>query len=496
MTEAAHVPLGVLLQERARRQPSAKQLSCGTETRTVIEFHRRTNRLARGLLAMGVNSSDLVTIGLPNGIDFIEIAWACWKMGATPMPLSFRMPKDEVAAITALAEPTLIVAQPDFAAPGRLADPGSIHDQSDDEGDFDYAISPVLKAMTSGGSTGRPKLILSCAKGMAPAAPAPDDFWRILPGETAVVPGPLYHNGPFELAMRVIVNGGHLVILPRFDPEATLAAIDRHKASWINPVPTMMHRIWRLPAEVKARYDVSSLKTLWHGAAPCAPWLKQAYIDWLGPDVVREVYGSTEGTTLTAIDGNEWITHQGSVGRPVFGQIMIADDQGIPLPLGDTGEICLRPDPGTPPTYRYVGAEPRKLVDGWETMGDMGWVDEDGYLYLADRRSDMVLIGGANVYPAEIEGVIEEFPEVGSCAVIGLPDDDMGSRLHAILQAPENIDLDALQGYLRERLTSYKWPRSFEIVDEPLRDAAGKVRRTRLRDERIAFMGGASAGAR
>jgi bile acid-coenzyme A ligase len=247
-----------------------------------------------------------------------------------------------------------------------------------------------------------------------------------------------------------------------------------------------MGRIWRLPEDVRAKYDVSSLKTVWHLAAPCPPWLKEEWIRWLGADVIWELYGGTEGLATTVISGAEWLAHRGSVGRVALGGVMKAfDADGNELPLGQTGEIYMKRAEGVPATYRYVGATARTLPDGWESIGDIGWFDDEGFLYLADRRTDMILVGGANVYPAEIEAALEEHPLVASCAVIGLPDDDLGNRVHAIVQPRGELTSEELQGHLADRLVIYKRPRSFEFVSEPLRDDAGKVRRTALRDERI-----------
>jgi bile acid-coenzyme A ligase len=349
-------------------------------------------------------------------------------------------------------------------------------------------IAPSLKAPTSGGSTGRPKLILAGAPGTTLADPPDGGLWRFRFGETAIVPGPLYHNGPFVSALGAIVYDGHLVIMPRFDAEAVLAEIHHRRGTWIYLVPTMMSRIWRLPDQVTAKYDLSSLATLWHLAAPCPPWLKEAFINWLGPDVVMELYGGTEGQAVTVITGQEWLGHRGSVGRTMMGEMKAFGPDARPLPAGEVGEIYMRRDPSMPPTYAYRGSEARTLPDGWESLGDIGWFDEEGYLYLADRRTDMILVGGSNVYPAEVEAALDEHPLVVSSAVVGLPDEDLGAQIHAIIQARPGLDVEDLRAHLAERLVTYKRPRSFEFVDEPLRDEAGKVRRAQLREDRIARM--------
>ena len=299
------------------------------------------------------------------------------------------------------------------------------------------------------------------------------------------MPGPLYHNGPVVWSCVALLAGVHLVVLPRFDAEATLAAIEEHSVGVVYLVPTMMKRIWRLPIEVRERYDLSSLRFVWHLAEPCPPWLKEAWIDWLGPERIWELYAGTEAQAATIITGTEWLEHRGSVGNPADGSVLIADEDGNELPRGQQGEVWLRSVTRDTPSYRCVGAEARTRDGGWESLGDLGWLDEDGFLYLGDRLTDMILSGGANIYPAEVEAVLQEHPTVRSCAVVGLPDDDMGQRVHAIIEADEAVDTDAILAFLRQRLAPYKLPRTIEVVDEPPRDDAGKVRRSALRSQRL-----------
>ena len=481
------ISLGERLKRLAAEKPDAPAVSCGDETLTYAQLHRRTNRIARGLAARGVKLGDMVTIGLPNGVGFIEACWAAWKLGATPQPVSFRLPKSELDAIVELANPPIVVALPGLEASERPR--ASIEDllaASADDSDLEDRTAPVLKAPTSGGSTGRPKLILSGSPGSTDAAPAGPGLWRVGGDDVAIVPGPLYHNGPFGTALEAVSQGAHLVVTPRFDAEGTLREIAGRKATWIYLVPTMMSRIWRLPEAVRGGYDVSSLKTLWHLAAPCPPWLKEAFIAWMGSDVVMELYAGTEAQAVTVITGTEWLAHRGSVGQVRIGEMKAVDEAGNTLPAGQVGEIYMRRPEGAPETYKYLGATARTLLGGWESLGDIGWFDADGYLYLADRRTDMILVGGSNVYPAEIEAAIDEHPLVQSSAVVGLPDEDMGNLIHAIVQPRAGLTLEALTAHLAGQLVTYKRPRSIEFVDEPLRDDAGKVRRTQLRDARIA----------
>jgi bile acid-coenzyme A ligase len=476
--------IGAALRDMAARKGEAWAIKCQGETRSWSALHRRTNRIARGLLARGVKAGDFLTIALPNSIGFVEAFYAAWKIGATPQPVSWRLPLVEMKAIADLAGSPVVVNDAPLDIGRPVVSIAELLALGDDESDLPDALSPSWKAPTSGGSTGRPKLIVAGSPGVVQEMGAA--MWRIGPDDVVLMPGPLYHNGPLVTAFPALMMGAQLVVMPKFDPEETLRLIEAHRATWIYLVPTMMGRIWRLPEEVRRKYDLSSLKTLWHLAAPCPAWLKEEWIGWLGPDVVWELYGGTEGVAATIISGGEWLTHRGSVGRIALGgEIEAFGADGAMLKRGETGEIFMKLKPEQPSTYRYVGAETRALGGGWESIGDIGWLDADGYLYLADRRTDLILVGGANVYPAEVEAAIDEHPLVQSSCVIGLPDDDLGGRVHAIVQPREGLTLADLEAHLADRLVRYKRPRSIEFVSEPLRDDAGKVRRSQLRAERI-----------
>jgi bile acid-coenzyme A ligase len=302
-----------------------------------------------------------------------------------------------------------------------------------------------------------------------------------------LIPGPLYHNGPFLWGMGALFRGNQVTVTTRFDAEQTLKLIQDEQVDIVYMVPTMMQRIWNLPEEVRQAFDLSSLKVLWHLAAPCPGWLKEAYIDWLGARVIWELYGGTEGQGSCIISGEEWLLHRGSVGKPVETcEMIVVDEAGIELSSGEIGEVFMRPLTGPGSTYRYIGAEAKVIGGGYESIGDMGYFDADGYLYLADRQTDMILSGGANIYPAEVEAAIDAFPGVRSSAVIGLPHEDLGNYVYALVDAPANdVDTEALLDHLRGRLVRYKIPRTIEFSIEPLRDDAGKVRRKALRQERL-----------
>ena len=478
------MPFGSRITHLAEADPDRPAITCGDVRLTRAQLESRANRLARDLQSRGVGVGDMVTIALPNSVEWFVAAAAAWKLGAVPQPVSSRLPARELAAVVGLADPPVVVGADPGTFDDRVCLPVGHQPPADlDDGPLPEVVSPAWKAPTSGGSTGSPKLIVSGDPGLHDDEAQPPLF--ISRDGCLVMPGPLYHNGPVVWSCQALLAGSHVVVLPRFDAEGTLAAIEQHRGDVVYLVPTMMKRIWRLPPEVRERYDLSSLRVVWHLAEPCPAWLKEAWIDWLGPERIVELYAGTEAQLATVITGTEWLAHRGSVGRPAGGQVMICDPDGNEVPVGEQGEVWLRSDRETP-TYRYVGAEARSREGGWESLGDMGWVDGDGYLYLGDRVSDMILTGGANVYPAEVEAALQEHPAVRSCAVIGLPDEDMGNRVHAIVEADAgDVDEAALVEFLGDRLARYKVPRSVELVAEPLRDDAGKVRRSALRAARL-----------
>ncbi|HVS67486.1 MAG TPA: AMP-binding protein [Mycobacteriales bacterium] len=469
------------LRTYAAESPDAPAITDPTGTLTRRQAVEWADTVAHELVARGVKVGDLVSIGLPSDATFVIAALATWFVGATPQPVPANMPRIELDAVLELAKPAVAIGFDGAAlAPTMLTLPepnGTAPDPLPD------VVSPNLKAPVSGGSTGRPKLIVATNPADVDALALLGAAMRIQPFDTSLITAPMHHNGPFLTSTATIATGGHVVLPGRFDAQTTLELIERHDVGWVYLVPTMMSRISKLPDEVRLRYDLSSMHTVMHMAAPCPPYLKQAWIDWLGPERIMELYAGTEAQAATFINGVEWLEHPGSVGKPLIGRMQICDPDGNPLPPGEVGEVWLRNDAG--PTYKYIGAEARTREGGWESLGDLGWMDEDGYLYLNDRLTDMVLVGGSNVYPAEIEAALDEHPAVLSSCVIGLPDDDLGNRLHALVQLDADLDDDTLRAWCSERLTSYKVPKTFERVTEPLRDDAAKVRRSQLRAERI-----------
>jgi bile acid-coenzyme A ligase len=471
-----------LVSHFAQRKPDELALvEDGSEDRsTWAQLDRETNALARSYAALGVGQDDMVAVSLPNSAEFVRACVAIWKLGGTPLPLSVRLPAVERDRILALAKPALLLGaeSADFPDLPRGHQPVGY-----DDSELPDRVSTYWKALTSGGSTGLPKIIV--ARGKAVFDPDQSAVAYVPAGGVHLVAGPLYHNAAFIYGMRAFFSGSALVVLPRFDAARVLSIVGEQRVTWTQLVPTMMNRIWHLPAEQRAAADWSSFQMLLHVGGPCPPWLKEAFIDWLGPEKIVEVYGGTEGQGVTTITGTEWLAHRGSVGRPALNsRFEVQDENGNAVPPGVVGEVFLMPDGGPGSTYHYLGAEARSR-NGWESIGDLGYYDEDGYLYLSDRSTDCIVSGGANVYPAEVEGALGAHPGVRTSAVIGLPDDDLGQKVVAIVEAEPGVTAEELDAHLRELVAPYKRPREYELTDKSLRDEAGKVRRSALRKERM-----------
>jgi bile acid-coenzyme A ligase len=418
---------------------------------------------ARALVAQGVEADDLVAFALPNGPAFLALTFGIYRAGATPAPLSPRMPIVEREAILAVMRPRLFLTETDRP----------------DAGDMPLSFSGVAaswKACTSGGSTGTPKVIVDARPaGFAVGT----EFIGIPANDVVLVPGPLYHNAPFSAAVFALWRGSTVVTMDRFDADPALALIARERAAWALMVPTMMHRILALAPDVRGRHDLSYWTTVVHTAAPMPGWVKLAWIDWRTADHVWEVYGATEGLVRCWIGGREWLERPGSVGRPIGGaELRILDEALRDLPTGAVGEVFAMPPGGPTSTYRYIGAERRTTADGWESVGDCGRLDEDGYLYLTDRRNDLVITGGINVWPAEVEAALLRHPRVRSCAVYGRADAELGQIVHAVIEADAPLTLNEVRRFLADHLVPAKWPRSIAFSHGPVRDDAGKFRKT------------------
>ena len=452
---------------------------------TIGELELSSNRMARTFQAHDVSFDDIVTMVMPNSIELMISILACWKLGALPNPVAASMPRAELEKLTASGNPALIMTDDavglEYAClptkfetdPSTSAEPLPKLDKVGSE-----------RALASGGSTGTPKLIIPSNKAELISGSVLSLFRA---KNATLVPGPICHATPFTAAWQGVLNGSTVVLTKKFDAERFLSLVERHQVDRLTLVPTMMLRIWNLPEKVRLSYDVSSLEMVISGGAPLPAWLMRAWIDWLGADVMYEAYGPSERIGGTLISGQEWLEHPGSVGRALsYCTVKILDDAGAQCPPGQMGEVYFMPTAGAGSTYTYRGATSQRNNEGWESVGDMGYLDEDGYLYLGDRRADMIIINGRNIYPAEIEGAIERYSSVRSCAVIGLPDGESDQIIHAIVDSESaSLDDDTLKAHLKELISSYKIPRSFEYVNSPLRNDAGKVRRSALRVERL-----------
>lgn len=486
-------PIPTQIAQLADADPDRPAVTCQGITLTRAELDRSTNRLARAYAERGVRQGDYVTISLPNSIEWVQATLAAWKLGAVPQPLSPRLPDSEFAGILALRPRALVVGRDADETPWLPA--GFTPGTELSDAPLPEAVAPTWKSMASGGSTGRPKLIEAGGNSRVPAligvplGAQPDDV--------TLMSVPLSHNTGFTTFAIALLQGHHLVLMPRFDPAEFLALVTEHRVTFLTTVPTIMQRLLPVYRADPNAYDLSSIRRFWHLGAPCPPAIKQAWIDLLGPEAVWELYGGTELQALTFISGEQWLAHPGSVGVVVAGEMKVLDDDGQECPPGVTGEIYMRPGPGSAPTYRYVGST-AKSRDGWDSLGDLGYYVDDGpdrFFYLNDRRVDMFTVGGKNVYPAEIEAALADHPDVLSCLVVGVPHEDLGQVPHALVQPTDGSGLDvaAVQAFLRDRLSGYKVPADVEFVDTPLRDDAGKARRTAVRDEVIARLGQAPA---
>ncbi|MDQ3549280.1 MAG: AMP-binding protein, partial [Chloroflexota bacterium] len=445
----------------------------------------QSNQYARLLADRGVSQGTTVVVGLWNSPEHILLTTAAWKLGALMLPLRAILPKPERDGILALAEPALVCADWDDVPYPTM----SSHEMSQftdyDDGPLSCDPPHPGKAIASGGSTGHSKIIVDrtanpCIYGTRASRLGARH------GQVQLVCAPLYHNSPFLSSFGGLADDHTLVIMEKFNAARAVDAIEQHRVNYAYMPPIIMRRIMMLPG-VRER-DFSSIEAIQSSAAPCPVWLKQAWIDLIGAEKVHEVYGSSEGIGATMIRGDEWLEHQGSVGRPVNCELRILGEDGGDLPVGEVGEIFMRTLAEGGPTFNYVGdAKIKSTPDGFLSIGDLGYVDEDSYLYIADRRTDMIVSGGANVYPAEVEAAFSDHPAIGDLAVIGVPDDDWGKRVHAVIEAadPDNPPVVAeLDAYVRERLTSYKAPKTYEIVASLPRNEAGKIRRSDLAAER------------
>ena len=507
--------------------PTEAAVRCGPVERTYPELHDRVARLASALHALGVARGDRVALVLQNDVAFVEISLAAGRLGAVPVPVNWHWRGGELhhllgdcEAVVVFAHSQLIdvvdsavepgVPVVEVLVPDELARaygieapaPSGRHD------DLDSLIAaaepwpeppqpaPLAMIYTSG-TTGRPKGVLR--NPMRPEdAPRLIEFvfgaFGLRPDSRTLLPAPLYHTAPNTHTILAAAAGLDITIMPRFDAEHMLQLIERYRIDETQVVPTMFIRLLQLPDEVRARYDISSLRAVVHAAAPCPPEVKRRMIDWLGP-VVLEYYGGTETGIAVWCDSAQWLAHPGTVGAPLAGsdlRVLGADDR--PVAPGVSGEVFLKPPPFWP-DFTYKGLPERRAAierDGHISVGDIGYVDEDGFLYLNDRASDMVISGGVNIYPAEIEQTLLQLPGVRDVAVFGIPDDEFGEALAAHVDTDPDGGPDevAIRTFLRETIAGYKVPKIIVIDRDLPREDTGKLFKRVLRER---YRGAATA---
>ncbi len=487
----------------ARTEPDRPAIFCGDRTLTYGELHDRSTRLANAIAAHGVGDGDRVAIMLPNSVEFFEAWAAANKLNASVVLVNWHLKTEELAYILADSGARLLVAHADLEehfAPA-LEETGAAVLVVGDAGERGYepAIAaasdgppPVdLEALTApvfytSGTTGRPK-------GVIHGKPDPGAASRNMEGQLAlwswtendvyILSGPAYHAGPGGWAMAALYVGAPMVILEMFDASEWLRLVEQHGVTCSFVVPAHFIRILEVPEAEFGGRDLSSLRLLVHAGAPCPIPVKRRIIEAL-PCEISEVYGASEGGA-TRINSAEWLEHPGSVGTPWPGvEVHILDESGNPVPTGTDGIVYVHPPGDT--RFEYHD-DPEKTAEAWReegfTVGDVGHLDADGYLFLTDRASDMVIRGGVNVYPREIEEALHMHPAVVDCAVFGVPDDRLGEQLHAVVEARTAVTPDELRDHCREHLADFKVPAAFELVDELPRQPNGKVLKRVLRDQ-------------
>ncbi len=457
-----------------------------TGTLTRAAFDRLSDAAAYRLADLGVAYGDFVAITGGNTARFLAAAFGIWKLGAVPLVIPAARAPEEMRALLELGQPKLAIGFPPLAAPGllQIALEDAFLGELSGRPPLPEILPPNLRIGASGGSTGAPKLIVV----ESPAAADPDRPWPLgmRADGTHVMPLNLTDGTGFVMSAMSVLSRCHLVLMPQFDAEQLLALIARHRADWVAVTPPVMLAVWKLGPEIRAAYDLSALAAVSQFSGAAAPWLKRAWIDWLGPDVMLETYGATESRGSTVINGEEWLAHPGSVGRAAPGcEVAILDATGKPLPAGEIGEIYFRDLTGLR-NFRLIGATLTTLPGGWESVGDMGWLDKESFLYISDRRKDMIETVQGVVFPLEVEAALERHDAVRSALVFGLPAGEGVERIHAMVDAPGGVpDVAELKKFLAAHLDPHKIPDGIEFCAGPLRDLAGKGRRQQLRAERI-----------
>jgi long-chain acyl-CoA synthetase len=462
------------------------------------ELERRAASAASGLERLGIGEGDVVALMLHNSPAFIEAMLACRQLGAYSCPINWHFKADEAGFILrdsgakALVVQAALLEQITAGVPSGLplvaVEPGWSAWRDAHQAWSGAPRTPRGNMPYTSGTTGRPKGVRRAPASEAQRALAATLYRQALgiePGMRALLCAPLYHSAPNLYAAQVVLNGAALVLEQRFDAQATLALIERYAITNAYLVPTMFVRLLRLSSEVRRRHDLSSLRFICSTGSPCAPEVKRAMIDWLGP-IITETYASSESGHVTFIDSPTWLARPGSAGRPLGdGVVKILDDAGRELPPGEIGLIYCR-QPAYPDFTYTNNAAARAAIEqhGLWSVGDLGYLDADGYLYVADRKSDMVISGGVNIYPAEIEAALMTLPAIADCAVFGIPDAEYGEALAAAieLRPGENASAGELQAQLRGRIANYKVPRVITFHERLPREESGKIYKRLLRE--------------
>ncbi len=503
MSETGVEEAGV--QTHAQRRPDAVALRVDDDVYTYAELNDAARDLAHALHGLGVRRGDRVGILVPNSAEFFMATHACGRLGAIVVPVNIHFKADEAGWVVTDSGATAVVVTrelvpalaqvPDIAR--LVVEDGWAAGMPDvDPPDVIGDAWPTTMAYTSG-TTGRPKGVAMGPDDMrrrAAGVSANRDVWGIGPGTVHLMVGPAYHAGPSYWAQMHLAIGATVVVMRRWDAETALGLIERWHVTTTHMVPANFQRILALPDDVRSRYDISSLRLVVHAAAPCPVPLKRAFMEFVGADKVWEYYGASEGGG-TVISPQEWLQKPGSVGKPFPGhRFLVLDDDGRELPPGEVGTLWVAPA-GT--SFEYHN-DPDKTAAQYRgeffTVGDAAYLDEDGYLFLADRKSDMVISGGVNIYPREIEECLLTQPGIVDCAVLGVPDDEWGEVLLAIVQPRTEGTLaeDDVVSWVRDHLADFKRPRLVEFVAELPRDPNGKVRKPKLREAYLASRSAAS----
>lgn len=498
----------------ARRKPAETALVTAEHHRVSFgELAARANRLAHGLRARGLAEGDMVAVLLPNTPAWVETFLATQQIGLYMTAINYHLTTTEVAYILDNAGARLFVSHPRHAevareAVARVGLPGSAcfaeHGGIQGFGDYETLLQGQPESdpeqrragelmLYTSGTTGRPKGVRRRLRGVAPeeslrrARDRARQMYGLTPGHGChLVQGPLYHAAPGRIGMRALHLGHTLVLMDKWSPEGALARVERYRVDNTHMVPTMFHRLLKLPRAGRERHDVASLRVVLHGAAPCPVETKRRMMEWWGP-VLYEYYGGTEGGG-TYVTPEDWLARPGTVGRPWPGsRVFVLDAEGNELPSGEVGLVYLLPSQG-PVEYHRDPDKTRAAFRGeLLTLGDLGYLDGDGWLFLSDRRSDLILSGGVNIYPAEIEAALHQHAKVADVVVFGLPDEEWGERVQAVVQPLEGVApspelADELLRFAAGSLARYKLPRALDFVDELPRLPTGKLARRQVRE--------------